>query len=372
MRKYLRFFPMVWAVLTISLVACKGTIKEKSSTPDTYAVVQPTLVDTIFTKEYIAEINSLQNVEIRSRVKGFIEKIHIDEGKPVAAGQLLFTLGNREFRENLLKANANYKSLVAELKVAEVELKNTRTLAEKNIVSKSELDMDVARKEAIEAKLEEAQSAISIAKLNLSFTEVRAPFTGVINRIPFKTGSLVSEGDLLTKISNNTEVFAYFNVSEKEFIDLMRKDSSGLKKEVSLMMANNELFPYPGKVETVENEVDAGTGNIAFRARFKNPKRILKQGSSGKILVKEALKNALVIPQKASFEIQDKIYVFTVDSSNTIRIRNIRPLLRLPHLYVIESGLSTDDRVVYEGIQQVKEGQIVSPRLIAFNQIQFN
>jgi membrane fusion protein (multidrug efflux system) len=337
-----------------------------------YPVVQPALVDTVFTKEYIADIHSIQNVEIRTHVKGFIEKIHVDEGKPVRKGQILFTLGSREFRENLLKANANYKSLIAELRVAEVELKNTRTLAEKNIVSNSELEMAQARKEAIEAKIEEARAAISIAQLNLSFTEVKAPFDGVINRIPFKTGSLVSEGDLVTTISNNNEVFAYFNVSEKEFIDIMHNDSTSAMKDVILLMANNQPFRYHGRVETAENEIDKETGNIAFRARFRNPELVLKHGASGKILVREKLRNAMVIPQKTTFEIQDKIYVFIIDSSNIVRMRNITPKLRLPHLYVVEAGLLPEDRILYEGIQQVKEGERITPQPVAFQNIRFN
>lgn len=372
MKNYFSWTPVVFVTILFFAVSCSGDTTLKATAPDSFKVINPTIVDTIFTQEYIAEIQSLQNVEIRTHVKGFIEKIHVDEGKPVQAGQILFTLGNREFRENLLKATANYKSLIAELKMAEVELKNTRTLADKNIVSNSELELAVARKEAVEAKLEEAQSAISIARINISFTEVKAPFNGVINRIPFKTGSLVSEGDLLTKISNNKEVFAYFNISEKEFIDLMKKDSVGTTEEVSLLMANNELFKYSGKIETVENEIDKGTGNIAFRARFKNPDQLLKHGASGKILVKEELKNALVIPQKSTFEIQDKVYVFTVDSANTIRSRNIIPRLRLPHLYVIESGLDPRDRVIYEGIQQVKDGQKVNPQVIDFRDVKFD
>jgi membrane fusion protein (multidrug efflux system) len=194
----------------------------------------------------------------------------------------------------------------------------------------------------------------------------------VINRIPFKTGSLVAEGDLLTTISNNDEVFAYFNVSEKEFIDIMNNDSSGSMKEVSLLMANNEQFAYRGKVETAENEVDKETGNIAFRARFRNPTHILKHGASGKIMVREQLDNAMVIPQKTTFEIQDKVYVFTVDSTNTVRMRNITPRLRLPHLYVIASGLRADDRIIYEGIQQVRDGERIEPKATAFTQVAFN
>jgi RND family efflux transporter MFP subunit len=358
-------------MLVLFFVSCKQSDKATQTTSDSFQVVHPKMVDTVFVKEYVADIHSLRNVEIRTRVKGFIEKIHVDEGRPVREGQILFTLGGRELRENLLRANATLKSLEAELKVAEVEWKNTRMLAEKKVVSNTELEMAIARKEAVEARIEEAKASVAIAKLNLSFAEIRAPFDGVINRIPFKTGSVVSEGDLLTTISNNREVFAYYNVSEKEFIDVMKKDSLGQMEEVSLLMANNELFPYGGKVETVENEIDKATGNIAFRARFRNPDLLLKHGASGKIMVKEELKDALVIPQKSSFEIQDKIYVYVVDSTQTIRVRNIVPRLRLTHLYVVQSGLSTNDQVLYEGIQQVKEGLRVKPVVIPFRDLRF-
>lgn len=370
--RYLFSRPSLFILLQVFIFSCSSEKSAKPSAASSYDVITPRIVDTLFTKEYIADIHSLQNVEIRTHVKGFIEKIHVDEGKPVQAGEVLFTLGGREFRENLLKANANYKSAIAELRVAEVELKNTRTLAEKNIVSETELEMAKARKEAIEAKIEEAQSAISIAQLNLSYTQVKAPFTGVINRIPYKAGSLVSEGDLLTTISNNNEVFAYFHVSEKEFLDFMKKNSAGQPNEVSLLMANNELFPFTGKVETAENEIDKGTGNIAFRARFKNPKQVLRHGATGKILVKEKVDDALIIPQKSTFEIQDKVYVFTVDSSNKVRMRNIMPRLRLTNLYILQSGLTTKDRIIFEGIQQVKEGETIKPQLVDYNSVKLN
>lgn len=359
------FLPLVF------MYACSSKNEPKTEAIETFKVVQPVLLDTVFVKEYVADIHSLRNVEIRTRIKGFIEKIHVDEGRPVRNGQLLFTLGSRELKENVLRANATLKSLIAELKVAEVEWRNTKLLADKKVIATPELEMALARKEAIEAKLEEAKAGLAIAQLNLSFAEVRAPFDGVINRIPFKTGSLVSEGDLLTTISNNSEIFAYFNVSEREFLDVIQKDSLGKMKDVSLLMANNTLFPFSGKVETVENEIDKETGNVAFRARFKNPKLLLKHGASGKIQVKEELRNAMVIPQKSTFEIQDKIYVYTIDQNNTIRLRNIEPQFRLPQLYVIKNGLSLNDKVLFEGIQQVKEGSRVKPMAIAFRDIQF-
>jgi membrane fusion protein (multidrug efflux system) len=343
-----------------------GDAKEKI---ESHPVIRPTAIDTVFDREYIAEISSLQNVEIRTRIKGFIEKIHVDEGKSVSEGQLLFTLGSRMYREDLLRATANYKSAVAELKVAEVELKNTRTLADRQIVSVTELEMAVARREAAQAKVEEAQAAIGIAKLNLSYTQVRAPYSGIINRIPNKTGSVVEEGTLLTTLSNNREMFAYFNISEREFIEVVKRDSLGNMAEVSLVLANNERFPYKGRIETAESEIDRGTGNIAFRARFRNPDQILRHGASGKILLREELRQALVIPQKATFEIQDKTFVFVLDSSNRVRTRNILTKFRLPHLYVVASGLTPGDRVVFEGIQLLKDGMKVDPREIALKDV---
>lgn len=353
---------IIWLGGAVSFFSCDNKMVSDETAADVFPVVKPHRIDTIFTKEYIAEINARQNVEIRTRVKGFIEKIHVDEGKPVQAGQLLFTLGSRLFRENLLSAEAAYKSALAERKVMEVELQNTQTLASRKIVSDSELKMAIARKEAAEARVEEALAAVGIARLNLTYTEVKAPFSGVINRIPYKTGSVVSEGDLLTTLSDNREMFAYFNMSEREFIKLMKRDSLGKRDDVSLVMADNEEFPEKGRIETAEAEIDRSTGNIAFRARFRNPDQLLRHGSSGRIQVREELRQALVIPQMATFEIQDKTYVFVVDSSGLVHSRNITPRLRLPHLFVVESGLDTSDMVILEGIQSVKDGMKVNVR----------
>lgn len=344
------------SILTVIFSSCSNQIEQGFEKEVKFLVAGPAVKDTVIKKEYIAEIQSLQNVEIRTHVKSFIDKIHVDEGAAVRSGQILFSLASKEFTENLLKANANYKTLIAELKLAEVELKNTKLLLDKNIVSKSELDIANARKEAIEAKIEEAASVISIAKVNLSYTQVRAPFDGVINRIPFKTGSLVMEGDLLTSISNDKEVFAYFNVSEQEFTELMSQNKIKQMAYVEFLMANNEIFQDKGRVETIENEINKSTGNIAFRARFKNPKRILKHGASGKILVKEDVKQAILIPQKSTFEIQDKIYIYMVDASGKIKARNIQPRTRLNNLYVVQEGIQPDEMFLYEGIQLVKDG----------------
>jgi RND family efflux transporter MFP subunit len=362
-------WPAISVVTYLFLSACASKANKVEEKPETYKVISPTVIDTAYSKEYVAEIQSVQNVEIRGRVKGFIEKIYIDEGQPVKVGQVLFTLSSSEFREDLLKANAQLKSAMAELKEIEVQMKNTKELVGENIVSRSELETALAKKEAMEARIEEARSAISIAELNLSFTQVKAPFNGIINRIPNKTGSLVEDGTLLTTISNNSEVYAYFNVSEKEYLDFISRKQVGKSQKVSLLMANGVLFPHPGFIETTESEIDKSTGNLAFRARFSNPEQTLKHGSSGKILMSFDLRNALVIPQKSTFEVQDKLNVYIADAGNVIRMKTFTPKLRLPHLYVVESGLSPDDRIIYEGVQLVKDGEKIIPEPVHFNQM---
>jgi len=358
------FFTAITAA-AFAFTSCTHKVEKSNKTAEVYQVIKPVMVDTVYQEEYVAEIHALQNVEIRTRVKGFIEQIHVDEGKPVAAGQLLFTLSSRTYKEDLLKANAQLKSATAELKSVEVELKNTKLLVEKNIVSKTELEMMQAKKEAIQAKMEEANSAISLAKLNLSFTEVRAPFGGVINRIPNKRGSLVEEGTLLTTISNNNEVFAYFNMSESDYLNYVTADDRQDFKTVDLLLANNTLYDYRGSVEVSESEFDASSGNIAFRARFPNPKALLKHGGNGKIIVTKPLKNAMLVPLRSTFEIQDKVFVFTIDKKNTIRQKPIVPKMRIPHFYVVETGLTKDETILYEGVENVKDGDQVKPEMIS-------
>lgn len=346
----------------IFLAACSSNSKKE--TEEKFQVLNPFVTDTVYQNEYIAEINALQNVEVRTRIKGFVENIYVDEGQTVKLGQLLFTISNKEQQQDLLKAKAALKRSIADLKSVEIELENTQQLANKNIVSKPELEMMKAKVDALNAKVAEAQSDEALAALSLSFAEIKAPFDGIINRIPNKTGGLVEEGTLLTTISNNKEMLVYFKVSETSYLNYITEKQDGKSKEVSLVLANHTLYNHKGMIETTESEFDKSTGNIAFRARFPNPEQILKHGSSGKVLVKTKLKNAMLIPQKSTFELQENIYVFVVDKDNKVEQRKVFSLLRLPHLYVISSGLSADEKFIYEGIQRVKEGDKVQAELL--------
>lgn len=298
-------------------------------------------MDTSFTKEYVSQIRSVRDIEIRTQEKGFLENIYVDEGQTVKSGQLLFRIMPKIYEAELLKAEA-------EAKAAEVELLNIKTLVDKNIVSKNEQSV-------AQAKLDQAKAEIALAKLHLSFTEIRAPFEGTIDRIPKKLGSLMDEGELLTNLSDNSQVFAYFNVSEPEYLDYKTNIKGRGDNKVSLLLANGHMLEVKGDVETIESEFDNETGNIAFRARFPNPDRLLKNGETGKILMTVPLKNALIIPQKATYEIQDKKFVFVVGKDNIIHSRQISIKGEMPDLYVVDNGLAENERILLEGVQKVKD-----------------
>ena len=354
------------SVALLFIAACSNTeTKEKE---EKFPIAQPLVVDTSFSKEYVADIHAMHNVDIRARVKGFIENIYVDEGKPVKAGQLLFAMSNNHYKEELSKSNAMLKNAQAEAKGAELEVKNMQTLLAKKIVSKTELQVAEIKLEAAKARIDEAKANMATAQLNLSLTKISAPFDGVINRIPNKIGSLIDEGTLLTEFSNNKEIFAYFHVSESEYLNMTASNKNAHSNEVELVMANNKLFPGKGKIETVESEINKETGNVAFRARFYNPNEILKQGSSGKIIITQALKKAMLIPQKSTFEIQDNIYVFVVDNDNIVHMKRIIPKLRMKNVYIVDSGLNPNEKILLEGIQLVKEGEKILTQLIPSRQ----
>ena len=340
----------------VILLACKALPEEKEVV-NKYTVTSPIVIDTSVTKDYIAQIQSLQNIEIRVQVKGYLDKINVDEGKYVSGGQLLFNIMPKLYEAEVLKQKA-------EVKAAEIELANTKNLVDKNIVSKAELLM-------AQAKLDKEKAELSKAELELSFTQIKAPFDGVIDRIRFKKGSLMDEGGLLTTLSNNKEVYAYFNVSEIEYLDFKNKKVND-KQKVTLLLANGDEHKYKGEIQTIEGEFDNATGNIAFRAIFPNPDLLLKHGETGKVRLTIPVRNALIIPQKCTYELQDKIYVYVLDKDNKLKSRNITIKQKLPNLYIINSGLEITDKILLDGLQTAKEDekvetQFVEPKTVISN-----
>jgi len=260
----------------------------------------------------------------------------------------------KEYEAELQKAKAAATT-------AQIELQNVKKLADKNIVSSSELAL-------AQAKLDEAKAEVSRAELFVSFTEIKAPFEGVIDRIQFKLGSLIDEGTLLTTLSNNKSVFAYFNVSEVEYLDFKSKKVDD-KQKVSLLLANGDEHKYKGVIETIEGQFDNETGNIAFRAKFANPDFLLKHGETGKVRLTLSIKNALLIPQKCTYELQDKIYVYVLDKDNKLKSRNISIKQKLSNLYIIDSGLNETDKIILDGLQTASEDQKVQADFIPANKV---
>lgn len=322
------------------VVSCNSKTEEKEEATH-FTVTNAVQIDTSFTKQYVAQIKSVRNIELRAQEKGFLQNIYVDEGQFVKEGQLLFKIMPKMYEAELLKAQA-------EVKGAEIELQNAKTLADNNIVSKNEQALALT-------KLQQAQAEVALAKLHLSFTEIRAPFSGTIDRIPNKLGSLIDEGELLTSLSDNSKMFAYFNVSEPEYLDYQTKIKDRADAKVNLLLANNEVLKYKGVIELIEGEFNNETGNIAFRASFPNNEQLLRNGETGKVLMSVPVKSALIIPQKATYEIQDKKYVFVVGKDNVIKSTEITIKGEMPDLYVIESGITANDKIVLDGIQKVND-----------------
>ncbi|KQC33796.1 hemolysin D [Nonlabens sp. YIK11] len=316
--------------------------KEEAHESTKYLVSSPIQMDTVITKDYISQIHSIRNIELRALERGYLKSINIDEGQTVSKGQSLFRIMPNVYQAELQKAQA-------EANVARIELKNTQLLSDGNVVSPNELAMS-------KAKLDKALAEVSMAQIHLGFTNVKAPFDGIVDHLRVREGSLLEEGELLTTLSDNSEMWVYFNVPEAEYLDYAMSKDQGDKKHVRLLMANNKEFPHEGIVETIEGEFNNETGNIAFRATFPNPEGILRHGETGSVLMTIPLTKAIIIPQKATFEVLDKRFVFVIDENGIVQQREITVGTELPNLFVVEKGLATTDKILLEGIRLVKAG----------------
>ncbi|MCU0331392.1 MAG: efflux RND transporter periplasmic adaptor subunit [Candidatus Kapabacteria bacterium] len=309
--------------------------------PLTLPVTTPFHTDTTVEREFVCQIHAIQHIELRALERGYLQNILVDEGQTIRKGQLMFQLLPTVYEAEFEKAQA-------EVRLADIEYRNTKSLADGGVVSASELAM-------VHARLQRAQAEASLAKAHLSFTRIHAPFTGIMDRLHVRNGSLLEEGEMLATLSDNSQMWVYFNVPEAQYLNLMQRKASGTDIPVHLKMANNTLFDQQGRVTTIEADFNNETGNIAFRATFPNPKGLLRHGETGSILLRDSLHNVLLIPQKATFEILDKKYVFVVDANNVVHSRPITIAAELPHLYAVAGGLGPTDRILLEGLRKVRD-----------------
>lgn len=252
---------------------------------------------------------------------------------------------------------AELKIMKAEADLALIEYNNTKSLSDKNVVSKNELAIN-------QAKLDKARAEIELAQTHLNFTDINAPFEGIMDHFNVREGSLVDEGELLTSLSDNHKMWVYFNVPESQYLEYITTTHSAKSEIVQLRMANGKIFEEYGNIETIEGEFNNETGNIQFRATFQNPKRILRHGQTGSIILETQVKNALLIPQKATFEILDKKYVFVINKNNVVKQRQITVSNdELPHLFIVINGLKAGERILLDGLRKVVEGDKIQTKM---------
>ncbi len=317
--------------------------EEQKEEESTFLVSSPIVTDTTIYKEYVCQIRSSQHIELRALEKGYLQDIYVDEGQHVKKGQLMFKIMPLIYQAEAQKAQA-------EVNYAEIEFQNTKRLADSNIVSKNELAL-------AKAQLDKSKAELAAAQASLGFTDIRAPFDGIMDRFNVRLGSLLDEGELLSSLSDNSKMWVYFNVPESEYLDYMKDKKSNQSQNVKLKLANNTFFDQKGKVETIEADFNNETGNIAFRAAFQNPNGVLRHGQTGNIYMPVVLNNALIIPQKATFQILNKNYVFVVDKNNVVKTRLITVGAELPHMYVVTDGLTKDEKILIDGLRKVKNDE---------------
>ncbi|NVK04323.1 MAG: efflux RND transporter periplasmic adaptor subunit [Flavobacteriia bacterium] len=336
--------------VSLSLVTACNSEKAKHSEPPIFHVSSPLRTDTSIAKSYVCQIRSKNHIDLRAQERGYIQNIYVDEGERVHTGQALFQIMPNLYRAEFQKAQA-------EANFAEIEYNNTAALAEKGVVSENELAL-------AKAELDQANAEVELARTHLSFATISAPFDGLIDRLEVRLGSLVDDGELLTHLSDNSKLWVYFNVPEAEYLDYIM--SAQIENwRVQLKLANGRLFSEAGIVETIEADFDNETGNIPFRATFENPQGILRHGETGNIIIHTSYEDALVIPQKATFEVLEKKYVFIVNDAGIIEAREVKIAAELPHIYILKSGLEEGEHFLLEGLRLVRPGEEIEYDVIS-------
>ena len=330
-------------------------------------------------QEFPASLEGKVNVEIRPQVEGYLEKIYVDEGAYVKADQLLFKIDPRVYDEQLNNAKSNLLAAQANMEKAKVEVDRLTPLVENNVISDVQLKTAKAAYDAAKASVEQSKAMVGNAQINVGYTYIKAPVSGYIGRIPYKLGSLVGKGEdqPLTVLSDVSEVYAYFSMSESDFIVFKNKYEGNTLEEkikhvppVELILADDSAYTQKGKIELVEGQFDKTVGAINFRASFPNPSRILRTGNTGKIRLPQMFKSVLIVPQDATFEIQDKTFVYAVGDSNKIVTKPITISGRTTNYYYVSNGLKAGEKIVLSSqstmlMGGLRDGMRITPQSVS-------
>jgi membrane fusion protein (multidrug efflux system) len=334
------------ALISLTLPACQAHKDQAEVEEHKIVVTSPKAQDVIITEQYVCQIHSQRHINVRALEDGYLEEIPVREGQAVRKGDVLFKIVPTLYQAKL-------DAELAEAQLAELELKNTERLLKDKVVSQNEVAL-------FQAKLAKARAKAKLAQAELNFATVRAPFDGIVDRLHEQQGSLIKERDILTTLSDNSVMWVYFNVPEARYLDYMAGQGQGKEsRQIELVLANGSKFPRTGKIGAIEAKFNNETGNIPFRADFANPDSLLRHGQTGTVLIHRTLNNALVIPQRATFEILDKRYVYVIDKDNVVHQRDIVVQNELDDIFVIRSGLEVNDKIVLEGVRQVRDGEKV-------------
>jgi membrane fusion protein (multidrug efflux system) len=329
-------------------------------------------------QEFSTSLEGSKDIEIRPQVNGYLEKIYVDEGAQVRKGQLLFQINSRTYREQLNNAKASLAAAKANLANAEINVSKLKPLVQNNIISDVQLKTAKTSYDAAAANVAQAQAMVSNAQINLGYALIKAPVDGYIGRIPFKTGSLVgtSTTEALTVVSEIKEVYAYFSLSENDFLQFKNQFTGNTIEEkikmmppVELVLADGSIYGQKGKVQMVAGQFDNSIGAISFRAAFPNTDRMLRSGNTGKVRIPRVLNAVLVVPQEATFEIQDKVFVFALGDSNKVVSKPIVISGKTASYYFVESGVQAGEKIVFSGTGNLRDGMAIVPQPISMDSL---
>ena len=351
------------------LVSCKEEKKAAAPKESYYEVMSVTRADRTLTTGYAATINGMQTVEIRPQVSGMITEVLIEEGESVRKGQVLFIIDQTPYKAAYEIAVANVKSAEAALSTAQLVLESNKNLFELDIVSEFDLMTAQNNLTEAEAKLALAKAEEVNATNNLSYTEVRSPVNGVASMIPYRVGALVNSSisQPLVTVSDDSKVYAYFSMAENQMLNMIvqygsLKDAISQMPEVELVLSNGQKYEHAGKINAISGTISETTGAVSLRAVFDNREHLLRNGGSGTIIIPTTLKNAIVIPQSATYELQDRIFVYKVIDGIACATEITVTPQNNGKEYIVETGLEVGDIIVAEGAGLIKEGTVIKSK----------
>jgi membrane fusion protein (multidrug efflux system) len=329
-------------------------------------------------QEYSASLEGSRDIEVRPQVEGYIEKIFVDEGAHVKKGQPLFQVNSNTYQSQLNNARASLAAAKANLVNAEINVSKLAPLVKNNVISDVQLKTAQSVYDANAAIVSQSESVVRNAEINLGYTMIKAPVDGYIGRIPHKTGSLVgtTTQEPLTVISELNNVYAYFSLSENDFIQFKTQFPGKTVEEkikqmppVDLVLADGSVYPEKGKVEVVSGQFNNSIGAISFRARFGNKDGLIRSGNTGKVRIPRTVEAALIIPQEATFELQDKIFVFAVGDSSKVASKPVNVSGTSGNYYLVQGGLNAGERIVYTGLDRLRDGAVIQPQPMSMDSL---